>query len=261
MIGVYATGNVSGAHLNPAVTAACVATSKPGPCTGDEGLCYAASRTVGAFPAACCNFGMYKHGIRALEKTEGAPPGAPSASLIIPSFWARGLFLTEIGSTAALLFGVNAIVDPELGAPAPAARRSLLVPIVGLLIFVTGPVSGCGMNPARDVGPRLVTLLASGASLPRWGRRPRGPTPLGPVVGAIVGRRRSAFVGAAREAMPCAIFDWIRVYASAICGSEMPVLLAATRARCRNVWRPPDCPDYTRFGLAAKKLELSTKAA
>ena len=187
MIGVYATGSVSGAHLNPAVTAACVATSKPGPCSAEEGLCYAASQTVGAFLAACCNYGMYKHGIRALEKTEGSAAWGNAFGVAHnPKFLGtRALFLTEIGSTAALLFGVNAIVDPELGAPAPAAPF-LIGSIVGLLIFVTGPVSGCGMNPARDVGPRLVTLLASGPSS-ALGPSPAWTYTLGPVLGAIVG--------------------------------------------------------------------------
>ena len=58
--------------------------------------------------------------------------------------------------------------------------------IVGLLIFVTGPVSGCGMNPARDVGPRLVTLLASGPSS-ALGPSPAWTYTLGPVLGAIAG--------------------------------------------------------------------------
>ena len=50
----------------------------------------------------------------------------------------------------------------------------------------TGPVSGCGMNPARDVGTRLVTLLASGPKT-ALGPSPAWTYTLGPVLGAIVG--------------------------------------------------------------------------
>ena len=68
----------------------------------------------------------------------------------------------------------------------PPAAPFLIGSVVGLLIFVTGPVSGCGMNPARDVGPRLVTMLASGPKT-ALGPSPAWTYTLGPVLGAIVG--------------------------------------------------------------------------
>ena len=187
MIGVYATRNVSAAHPNPAVTASCVVTDRPGPCPPAEGLCYAASQTVGAFLAAACNFGIYKNAIRTLEKTEGSAAWGNAFGVAHnPKFLGtRGLLLTEIGSTAALLFGINAICDPELGAPAEAAPF-LIASTVGLLIFVTGPVSGCGMNPARDIGPRLVTMIASGPAA-ALGPSPAWPYTLGPIAGALAG--------------------------------------------------------------------------
>ena len=57
---------------------------------------------------------------------------------------------------------------------------------MGLLIWVTGPVTGCGMNPARDIGPRIVTALASGPAValqpsPAW------TYTLGPLAGACMG--------------------------------------------------------------------------
>jgi len=39
------------------------------------------------------------------------------------------------------------------------------------LVGMFGPVTGCGMNPARDLGPRLITALAGwkGAAFsPGW---------------------------------------------------------------------------------------------
>ena len=189
MIGVYATGNVSGAHLNPAVTAACVATSKPGPCTGRRGPVLRSLADRRRLPGGLLQFWDVQDGYPGSredgrERRVGQRPFGVAHN---PKFLGtRALFLTEIGSTAALLFGVNAIVDPELGAPAPAAPF-LIGSVVGLLIFVTGPVSGCGMNPARDVGPRLVTLLASGPSSGAGAVAGVDLYTLGPVLGAIVG--------------------------------------------------------------------------
>ena len=161
-----------------------------GPLYRRRGLCYAASQTVGAFPGGLLQFWDVQDafGIRALEKTEGSAAWGNAFGVAHnPKFLGtRAFFLTEIGSTAALLFGVNAIVDPELGAPAPAAPF-LIGSVVGLLIFVTGPVSGCGMKSsqrrraaARDAA-RVRALFRAGA-VARV-----DPATVGPVLGAIVG--------------------------------------------------------------------------
>ena len=55
MIGAYSTREISGAHLNPAVTAACVATDFPGKCEPETGAAYVASQCIGAV-AACAAF-------------------------------------------------------------------------------------------------------------------------------------------------------------------------------------------------------------
>lgn len=56
---------------------------------------------------------------------------------------------------------------------------------VATLVAIFGPVTGCGMNPARDIGPRVVTAMAG------WGAvaRSRGwwVYTIGPVVGAVSG--------------------------------------------------------------------------
>lgn len=54
-----------------------------------------------------------------------------------------------------------------------------------MLIMQFAPVTGCGMNPARDLGPRLVTLLTGwkGSALSRgwW------VYTVGPIIGAVAG--------------------------------------------------------------------------
>ena len=56
-----------------------------------------------------------------------------------------------------------------------------------LLFFLlqVAPLNGCGMNPARDLGPRLVTAVAG------WGAASLSPGfwvyTIGPLVGAVLG--------------------------------------------------------------------------
>ena len=68
---------------------------------------------------------------------------------------------------------------------APAAQPALIGATVTTLICTFGPVTGCGMNPARDLGPRLVTLLIGG-----WGTAAASYAwiySLGPLIGGPLG--------------------------------------------------------------------------
>ena len=65
-----------------------------------------------------------------------------------------------------------------------AAGPALVGASVSCLICVFGAVTGCGMNPARDIGPRLITLCAG------WGKAALTAAPvytIGPIIGAILG--------------------------------------------------------------------------
>jgi len=193
MIGAFSSREVSGAHLNPAITAACVATDLPEPCAPAKALAFMGAQLAGATAAAVLNFGLYKNAIRAQEAA--ATSLAERAAVWGGSFGVmhdpkalshRGLFLCELGTTATLLFAINAIGDDALDFPSDRAGPALVGTTVGLLIVATGTISGTGMNPARDVGPRLITALASGPKVAM------NPTPawiysLGPFAGAFTG--------------------------------------------------------------------------
>ena len=68
----------------------------------------------------------------------------------------------SICRSATLLFLINSINDDDLAFPGKDAGPLFVGGTVALLIVATGTISGCGMNPARDFGPRLITALASG---------------------------------------------------------------------------------------------------
>eukprot|EP00658_Telonema_sp_P-2_P061954 TRINITY_DN5060_c0_g1_i3.p1 TRINITY_DN5060_c0_g1~~TRINITY_DN5060_c0_g1_i3.p1 ORF type:complete len:245 (-),score=28.96 TRINITY_DN5060_c0_g1_i3:577-1311(-) len=78
-LAVYATRDVSGAHLNPAVTAA-LAVNKPDDFPRSEALPYITAQIAGATVAGAVNYAIWRRGIEALELTEKAPRGCPKRS-------------------------------------------------------------------------------------------------------------------------------------------------------------------------------------
>jgi len=190
-LAVYATRAVSGAHLNPAVTGALVSL---GAFPQDEAPLYVAAQLAGATIAGAANYLIFSAGIAASEAAEGIVRGAaastssfagafgmvPNAALVSPA----GAFVCEVWMTGILMFMIMAIGDGGSGSVPEAAAPVLVGTTVASLICVFGPVTGCGMNPARDLGPRLVTLVTG------WGTAATTAWwvyTLGPLVGAVLG--------------------------------------------------------------------------
>ena len=190
-LAVYATRAVSGAHLNPAVTCALVAT---GATPVDEAGPYIAAQCIGATIAGAVNYVVFSAGIAASEAAGSIVRGtaASTASFagafgMVPNtalLGVAGAFIAEVWMTSILMFMISAIGDANAGSVPAGAQPVLVGSTVAMLICTFGPVTGAGMNPARDLGPRLVTLCTGWGSvaLTSW-----WVYTLGPVVGAILG--------------------------------------------------------------------------
>ena len=174
-LAVYATRDVSGAHLNPAITTA-LAIHRPEAVSKETALSYIAAQITGAAAAAGINYAVFHNAIRSFEGKEGIVRGMPgSASSYAGAFGltpnlavlrASGALGAEVLATSILTYMIFSVTDADSSVPS-AAAPALVGATVTTLVSVFGPVMGAGMNPARDLGPRLITALAGwrGASL------------------------------------------------------------------------------------------------
>jgi glycerol uptake facilitator protein len=161
VFGVYVAGGVTGAHINPAVSVAFAAFGRfpwrkvPG---------YVIAQILGAGAGAALVYMVYRDAIQAYEAANGivrdGGDGTVSIFVTPPApyfedYW--GPFITEVVGTAFLLVIIFAVVD-RMNLP-PKANLAPL--IIGLGVFAIGMSyganSGYAINPARDLGPRLIT--------------------------------------------------------------------------------------------------------
>jgi MIP family channel proteins len=168
MIGVYAAGGVSGAHLNPAVTLALAVTrgftwSKVAP--------YILAQTAGALVAAAVVFLTYHEAFAAFDGGTRQVLGPRGTAGIFstypqPFLSISGGFIDQVVGTALLMAGVLAVTDQRNNA-APGWFTPVLVGGIVIVIGVAfGFNAGYAINPARDFGPRLFTAVAGwGASV------------------------------------------------------------------------------------------------
>ena len=135
---IYAVGHVSGAHFNPAVTFAFALTRHfPWP----RVIAYWAAQLVGALLAAALlrsSLGNVAHVGATL------PAGSQAQS-----------FLWEVVMTAFLMFVILAVATDTRAVGEAAAIA--IGGTVGLDAMFGGPISGASMNPARSIGPAVVS--------------------------------------------------------------------------------------------------------
>lgn len=190
MIGIYISGGISGAHLNPAITIVLwfyrgfPKRKMPH---------YFLGQFLGAFLACYAAYGIYYDGIQEYLSIQTNSSTAILNGFVtsrrFPFVGAATAFFSEFVGTALLACTVLALGDDQ-NAPPGAGMNSLIIGLViyGLnLSFVYN--TGLAMNFARDFAPRLAMFsLGYGSELftnPYW--------IYGPGVATICG----AFVGAA----------------------------------------------------------------
>ena len=155
-MGIYVAGKISGAHLNPAVTLA-LAVFRGFPWR--KVLPYSIAQVAGAFAAAALVYRNYLPAFHQmdphLEKTAGVFTTFPA----FPNLPQAG-FLDQVIGTALLLLFIFAITD-EFNMPPGANMAPLMTGLVVVAIGMSfGAMHGYPINPARDFGPRLFTVLA-----------------------------------------------------------------------------------------------------
>jgi len=191
-LAAYTTRDISGAHLNPAVTAA-LTVNKDFP--KEEVAPYVGSQCLGATLAGAANYIIFRSGIAAMEAQAAIVRGAAASHASFSGAFGMtpnpalcntlGAFALEIWMTSILVCSIFGITDPESSVPSGAAP-ALIGAAVAILVSVFGPVTGCGMNPARDLGPRLVTALCGWGTAALSGGAWWVYT-AGPIVGGILG--------------------------------------------------------------------------
>jgi len=175
-VAVSATMNVSGGHVNPAVTVGMLVTGR---IKLPEAIAYIISQCVGGVIAGALVLMIFKGMLTPEGRSvvEAAGLGTPNYD---PKTISMGLaILIEALLTFLLVFAVfGTAVDPR----APRIGGFGIGLTICADILVGGPLTGAAMNPARTFGPGLVAALSG--NLPQfWSQH--AVYWIGPILGAI----------------------------------------------------------------------------
>jgi glycerol uptake facilitator protein len=173
-LAIYATRHLSCAHLNPAVSLGMVLAGRMKP---HLLLPYWAAQLAGAVAAGGFVLLLFHPAIAGFEAAHQIVRGAPDSvrtAMIFgeyfpnPGFRLPWFDVSRI--TAMLVEGAGAFLLVTLiflltegcnvGRPGDLLAPVFIGATVGALIAVTAPFTQTGINPARDLGPRIVSFLA-----------------------------------------------------------------------------------------------------
>ena len=156
---IYATGHLSGAHINPAVTIAFTLTRH---FALRDAAAYVTAQLAGAAAGAFLLLAVW-------------PEQPAELGATVPSVAAGSALVYEAVMTAVLMFVIIAVATDTRAVGAAAAIA--IGGTVGLDALFGGPVSGASMNPARSFGP----AVAADVWQDFW------IYVVGPVTGAVLG--------------------------------------------------------------------------
>ena len=173
-LGIYTSRNLCPSHLNPAVTMAMVIAGKANKKTL---LPFWLFQFLGAFVAGGLLYWLFSTSINLFELNNGIVRGTPSSQLSASMFgeffpnpgfqdkikinWIQAMGAEALG-TFLLVFAIFKITEKE-------SKITNFTPfIIGMtvtaIICIIAPFTQAGLNPARDLGPRLIAYIAG------WGK-------------------------------------------------------------------------------------------
>ena len=136
---IYSVGDVSGSHINPAVT---VGFWLAGRFPGYRVIQYIVSQCLGAIAASLLLLYLF--------------PDMISLTVTMPSGSIMQSFVLEIALTFFLMFVILSVSTGSMEKGIMAG--SAIGAVVGLSVLWAGPITGASMNPARSIAPALVSL-------------------------------------------------------------------------------------------------------
>ena len=160
-VGVTVAGPVSGAHINPAVTLGLAAA---GNFAWSQVVPFIAAQMAGAAAGAGTVWLFYRHHFNRTEDP-GAQLGCFSTGPAIRKPLSN--FISEVIGTFVLIFVILYIADPSIlledGEEVKMGLGTLGALPVALLVTAIGislgGTTGYAINPARDLGPRIMHML------------------------------------------------------------------------------------------------------
>lgn len=197
-LGIFASRNLSQAHLNPAVSVAMLMAEKID--KKDFGV-YLIGQFAGAFLAGLVLLLIFNPSIELFEASSQIVRGAEGSQLSAmmfgeyypnPSF-AKKISLSLSGAIALEAFGTFLLVIMIFFLTEKLDQIDNLIPLmigltVTVIITLVAPFTQAGLNPARDFGPRMMAWIGG------WGERAFPDSSggwfwvyiLGPVLGGIL---------------------------------------------------------------------------
>ena len=181
--GVFVSADVSGAHINPAVT---VSLAIAGKFSWDLVPGYIIAQILGAMMGNLLVWLTYKKHYEATTDQSAILATFSTSPAIRSPFWN---FMTEAIGTFTLVLGVFFIASGSIGDESISLGSLDALPVALLVMgigFSLGGPTGYAINPARDLGPRIMHTLLPIKNKGKSDWNYAWVPVLGPLVGGLI---------------------------------------------------------------------------
>lgn len=146
----YSIGQISGAHLNPAVSMGAMVAGRMTPI---DFIMYSVFQTAGAIIAAAVIYFIATNGVAAYDVAASGLGQNGWGAGYTGEFNMPAVFVFEVVATALFIVTILGVTSEDGGVPAMAG---LVIGLTLVMIHLMGiSIGGTSVNPARSIGPAL----------------------------------------------------------------------------------------------------------